>query len=105
MATPYVVEEVVRNLPDLPLVASAEWVRLRQDLVLMDDVLTLDRPAVFLAGKDRPVLFGAVAWADVLLTHDRGDFGELLGGDFYGLRVLTPGLFLKRERSTGRLKS
>jgi len=54
VATPYVVEEVLRNLPDLPLPASADWVRLRNDLVLRDDVLTLDRPAVFSAAKDRP---------------------------------------------------
>lgn len=44
----------------------------------MDDVLTLDRPAVFHAGKDRPILFSALAWADVLLTLDRGDFGGLM---------------------------
>jgi hypothetical protein len=39
VATPYVVEEVLRNLPELSPLASGEWVRLRQDLVLMDDVL------------------------------------------------------------------
>ena len=58
---------------------------------------------VFPASKDRPVLFGALAWADALLTLDRGDFGGLLGGEFYGLPVLTPGAFLARERSAGRL--
>jgi hypothetical protein len=66
-------------------------------------VLTLDRAAVFPAGKDRPVLFGALAWADVLLTLDRADFGALLGGEFYGLHVLSPAAFLRRERSAGRL--
>jgi hypothetical protein len=44
----------------------------------MDDVLTLNRPAVFHAAKDRPILFSALAWADVLLTLDRGDFGSLM---------------------------
>lgn len=48
----------------------------------MDDVLTLDRPAVFLAGKDRPILFGALAWADVLLTLDQNDFGALMDKHF-----------------------
>ncbi|MCG3149790.1 MAG: hypothetical protein PCFJNLEI_03255 [Verrucomicrobiae bacterium] len=70
----------------------------------MDDVVTLDRPAVFPAGKDRPILFGALAWADVLLTLDRGDFGSVLGSEFYGLPVLKPGMFLERERAAGRLK-
>ena len=105
LATPYVVEEVVRNLPAFPVEASADWIPLRRQLVLLDDVLTLDRPAVFPAGKDRPVLFGALAWADVLLTLDRADFGSVLGNEFYGLPVLKPGMFLERERAAGRLKS
>ena len=104
LATPYVSEEVMRNLPDLSALASGEWVRLRQDLVLMDDVLTLAWPTVFPVPKDRPVLFSALAWADALLTHDRGDFSALLGSEFYGLAVLTPGAFLHRERAAGRLK-
>lgn len=54
--------------------------------------------------KDRPVLFSALAWADALITHDRGDFSTLLGSEFYGLAVLTPGVFLQRERVNGRLK-
>ncbi len=105
LATPYVVEEVVRNLPAFSIEASTEWIRLRQQMMLLDDVVTLDRPAVFPAGKDRPVLFGALAWADVLLTLDQGDFGSVLGGSFYGLAILKPGMFLERERTSGRLKS
>ena len=82
VTTPYVVEEVLRNLSELSPLASGEWVRLRQELVLMDDVLTLAWPAVFPVTKDRPVLFSALAWADALLTHDRGDFSTLLGSEF-----------------------
>lgn len=104
VATPYVVEEVRRNLSNFPAAASTEWNRLRGDLVLMDDVFTVDRPAVFVPAKDRPVLFSALAWADVLLTLDRGDFERLLGNEFYGLAILTPGSFLFRERAAGRLK-
>ena len=104
IATPYAIEEVVRNLPDLPPAATAEWSRLRPNLLLMDDVLTLDRPAVFGSAKDRPILFGALAWADVLLTLDRGDFGQLIDTTFYGLWILKPGTFLARERAAGRLK-
>lgn len=104
MATPYVLEEVLRNLSDMPASASADWARLRQALIIKDDVITLDRPVVFPVTKDRPVLFSAFAWADVLLTLDRNDFGDLLGQRFYGLRVLKPGTFLEEERTAGRLK-
>jgi predicted nucleic acid-binding protein len=105
IATPYVVEEVVTNLPDLTPDASTAWVELEQNLILLEDVLTLDRPAVFSPAKDRPILFSALAWADVLLTLDRGDFADLLGRTFYDLAVLKPGDFLQRERAAGRLNS
>ena len=105
LATPYVLEEVLRNLPRLPLPASSDWLRLRHDLIVVDDVLTLAQPAVFPVAKDRPVLFSALAWADILLTLDRGDFATLLGNEFYGLPILRPGAFLERERSAGRLTS
>jgi len=104
VSTPYALEEVLRNLPDMSPLASAEWARLRPALLVVDDVLTLDRPAVFHAGKDRPILFGALAWADTLLTLDRDDFGGLMDRAFYGLLVLKPGMFLERERAAGRLK-
>ena len=104
IATPYVIEEVLRNLGVLPAPATADWAQLRPELILMDDVLTLDRPAVFEPAKDRPILFGALAWADVLLTLDRGDFGALMENSFYGLRVLKPGSFLEQERTAGRLR-
>src|SRR6266851_1913591 len=67
-ATPYVAEEVRRNLSHFPASASTDWDRLRAELLLMDDVFTVDRPVVFAPAKDRPILFSALAWADVLLT-------------------------------------
>jgi hypothetical protein len=70
----------------------------------MDDVLTIDRAAIFEPAKDRPILFTALAWSQVLLTLDRGDFRAMLGGTFYGLSILTPGMFLERERAAGRLR-
>lgn len=104
IATPYVVEEVRRNLSNFPPTASADWDGLRSGLLMMDDVFTVDRPAVFAPAKHRPILFSALAWADVLLTLDRGDFETLLGNEFYGMPILTPGNFLFQERAVGRLK-
>jgi len=46
----------------------------------------------------------AAAWAEVLLTLDRGDFGPMMGSGFYGLDVFTPADFLGRERAAGRLR-
>ena len=103
IATPYVIGEVLNNLADFPPGATSQWASLRADLLVLDDVLTLNRPVVFAAAKDRPIIFSALAWADVLLTRDTGDFRELLGGSFYELVVLTPGDFLQRERRAGRL--
>jgi hypothetical protein len=105
IATPYVVEEVITNLPELTPTGGAVWEQLRQHLILLEDVLTLDRPAVFSRAKDRPILFSALAWADILLTLDHGDFADLLGRTFYDLAVLKPGDFLQRERAAGRLNS
>ena len=103
MTSPYVVSEVTRNLPRLPAQATQDWTQLRVALVAVRDVWTMDRPAVFGPAKDRPVLFSAAAWAEALLTLDRGDFAPVMGTGFYGLDVLTPGDFLERERAAGRL--
>lgn len=103
IASPYVVEEVRRNLPQLPVEAAKRWSRLCAALQIVDDVLTMDRPAVFAAAKDRPVLFTALAWADILLTLDRADFTGAIGSSFYGLVVCAPGAFLESERAAGRL--
>jgi predicted nucleic acid-binding protein len=99
MASPYVLSEVAANLPRLPAPASDEWRRLRPGVVLVRDVWTIDRPAVFGPAKDRPILFAAAVWAQVLLTLDRGDFGVMMGCGFYGLEVFTPGDFLERGKT------
>jgi hypothetical protein len=104
MSSPYVVSEVLRNLGKLPAAATGEWVRLRQQLEIVDDILALDRAVVFSASKDRPIVFTALAWSHALLTLDRHDFRNLLGEQFYGLRVRLPFDFLEEERSAGRLK-
>ena len=104
VTSPYVVNEVVRNLSKLPPRATADWLDLRRQLVIVDDVVALDRPALFTASKDRPILFSALASSWVLLTLDRADFADLIGGEFYGLRVRLPFRFLEEERAAGRLR-
>ena len=103
MASPWVVGEVTRNLVKFPTVATADWLRLRRQLVIVDDVVSLDRALVFPVSKDRPVLLSALASAQVLLTLDREDFMALLGTQCYGLPILLPYGFLERERAAGRL--
>lgn len=104
ITTPYVLEETERNLPKLSGGADSVWQILKPDLVCHEDVLTLNQLVVFPVTKDRPVLFSALAWADVLLTLDRNDFTTLLGDEFYGLPVLKPGTFLERQRDAGVLR-
>lgn len=96
LCSPYVLDEVIVNLPNFAPLATASFAALRSELAVVDDVFTIDRVAVVGPSKDRPILFTALAAADVLLTLDRGDFGDLLGEAFYGLLILTPGDFLTR---------
>jgi predicted nucleic acid-binding protein len=102
ITTPYAVGEVVRNLVGFTAPVTVTWLRLRDRLHVADDVLTIDKPAVFPVTKDRPILFSALATADVLLTLVRIDFGRLLGTRFYGLAIMTPGTWLVQEREVGR---
>lgn len=102
-ASNYVFSEVEANLAALPAGASNDWKRIRSKIETVPDVLTFEWPVVFAPARDRPILFTASAWADVLLTLDRRDFVDLLGTSFYGLAILKPGQFLQRERTAGRL--
>jgi predicted nucleic acid-binding protein len=103
ISTPYVLHEVHRNLEELPLSASTSWMMLKPALQFHDDIFTLDRPAIFQPSKDRPILFSALAWAEILLTLDEDDFGPLMRQPFYGLLVFRPGVFLESERAAHRL--
>ncbi len=105
LASGYVIEEVERNLRHrLPPAATGEWQRLRPSLRRVADEFTFDRTVLFKKGKDRPILFTAAAFSEVLLTLDCGDFGDLMAAGFYGLAIMTPGDFLRRERAAGRLR-
>ena len=101
--SPWVLREVRDNLANKPPVATRAWLALRAKAIVEDDELTFDWPLVFDVTKDKPVLCTALACADVLLTLDRRDFQTLLGQSVYGLRIETPGEFLRTEREAGRL--
>lgn len=104
LTSTYVITEVEKNLQlRLPASAESEWRQLAPRLERVADVVTFPWPTMVGAGKDRPILFTAVAFSDVLLTLDRADFGALMKSGFYGLHVLTPGDFLRCERAAGRL--
>lgn len=102
VATPYVLEETARNVGDFGDGAIRYWRSIKTAFIVRGDVLTLDRPSVFAPAKDRPILFGALAWADILLTLDRRDFGPLIGSRFYGLPIVTPGMFMRWHRTQSR---
>ena len=104
LASPWVLEEVTRNLRKFSVAATITWTGLRQKITVVDDVVSLDRALVFPVSKDRPVLITALAWADVLLTLDSGDFMGILGASCYGMPILLPSDFLIRERAAGRLR-
>jgi hypothetical protein len=95
---------VLRNLDRLPPEGTAQWRSIGSQLLILGDVLTVDRPVVFTPAKDKPILFAALAWAEVLLTLDQRDFGGLMQRSFYGLRVIRPGEFLEEVRAGGTLR-
>lgn len=99
----YVLLEVGANLPKLPPQAALDWPALRSKLHEVPDIVSFGWATVVAPAKDRPILFTAAAWSDLLLTLDRRDFVDLLGAEFYGLAIVKPGDFLKRERAAGRL--
>ena len=88
LVSDYVSAEVEANLAVLPVGASDSWAQIRTKLPTVPDVLPFEWPAVFAPARDRPILFTASAWAEVLLTLDRRDFAELLGTSFNGLAIL-----------------
>ena len=85
------VEEVVRNLRAKYPAAMPAWRALRRHLRIVPSTLVLDRPLVFSATKDRPVLVSALAsGAAALATYDRADFHDRLGRSIYGMRIVLP---------------
>ena len=62
IASPWVRNEVERNLSKFPFESTATWVGLRSRISLVDDVVSINRALVFPASKDCPVLITALAW-------------------------------------------
>jgi hypothetical protein len=70
-------------------------------LAIHSTSVVLDRPLVYRATKDRPVVISALGLqADFLLTLDRDDFQDLLGDAIYGLPIRTPGQFLRYQQGS-----
>ena len=97
LSSVYCVREVEHNLPKLGSKATTDWNRLiKPKLTVVGTHLILDRPLIYRAVKDRPVVITALSLkADTLLTLDRDDFHDLLGSSVYGLPIRTPGEFLR----------
>lgn len=95
----YCFEETRRNLPKLGTKAQADFeMKVSPFVECIDTRLVVDKPLVYPATKDRPVVAGALAAeCDALLTLDRADFQRLLGSEVYGMWILTPGDWLKRH--------
>lgn len=92
----YCIGEVERNVGK-HRAGATDWRRLiRPRLSVIGSVYVFDRPIVFDATKDRPVLFSAVGGnAEYLVTSDTTDFALLLGTVVYGVKVRTPKTFLQ----------
>jgi len=104
ICTQYGINETECNLPLLPSFASERWQEFRPSLKVLKDIWSMDRPTIFSKSKDKPILYSALAWADVLLTLDQADFQSRVGNQFYGLQILRPGQFLEQQRNHGLLK-
>ena len=63
--------------------AKHDWLSIvRPTIVFSNTQVVLDRPLVYRAVKDRPIVISALHYqADYLLTLDRDDFHDLLGAE------------------------
>lgn len=97
LSSAYAVEEARRNLQD---VAQRERLsRLVQRSIIVPEATAVALPAsIALPTKDLPILQAAVnAGASHLLTGDRKHFGRYYGQTVAGVRILSPGMYLRRK--------
>ena len=92
----YCISEVEKNVRKHPA-GAVDWERIiRARLESVGSVYVLDRPIVFDATKDKPVILSAIGSdADYLITSDTTDFAHILGTVVYSVRVRTPKSFLQ----------
>jgi predicted nucleic acid-binding protein len=92
----YCISEVEKNVRKHPS-GAVDWVRIvRARLESVGSVYVIDRPIVFDATKDKPVILSAIGSdADYLVTSDTTDFAHVLGTVVYGVKVRTPKSFLQ----------
>lgn len=91
----YCVAEVDKNVLKHASGATRWNSIIRPLLDVVASVYVIDRPIVFDATKDRPVILSAVgSGADYLVTSDTSDFAHVLGTTVYGVNVRTPKTFL-----------
>ncbi len=95
----YCFEETRNNLPKLGINAEADFEHQVAPFVeCVETQLVIDQPLVYPVTKDRPVLASALsARCDALLTLDRNDFQRLLGVEVYGMWILTPGDWIRKQ--------
>jgi predicted nucleic acid-binding protein len=93
----YCLRETEHNVSKLGASGLSAWCTVvRPALTIHGTHLVLDRPLLYRAIKDRPIVISALSLqADCLLTLDRDDFHDLLGNSVYGLPICTPGEFLR----------
>jgi uncharacterized protein len=93
----YAAEEARRNLDEHAARARLDKLLERTALVLEAPHTSLPR-SIKLPEKDRPILQAAIAArATSLITGDLRDFGPLFGRAVAGVRIETPGEFLRRR--------
>lgn len=104
ISSSYCFAEVQNNIKKLSHAAWGRWHMIQKRLSMTSDILTLNKPSLLLAGKDKPILFTAISChVDVLLTLDTTDFKVILDTVVYGVEVRTPAKFLEVQRSQNRL--
>ena len=101
LASPYVVEEVRRNLKD-----TGNLEALLERVTLTPDPFPTPECPVALPSKDRPVLMAAIAaGATHLLTGDRKDFGAYYRKRVLGVLILPPADYLAESMERVREKT
>lgn len=91
----YCISEVEKNVRK-HAAGAVDWkLVIRPRFSIVGSVYVIDRPIVFDATKDKPVILSAVGCdAAYLVTSDTADFAHVLGTVVYGVNIRTPKSFL-----------